>query len=124
MLGRVVHDGEVLDLEKPLATYGIGKGSILELVEEQLLLEEFPGDSPRTTTLASPSSPGHQLHDNYNKAKDALEKGVKPKLAPAGTGGSYFMLSRDGTQVLKPTCREPLSFLFNLCALLVHSTHY
>lgn len=89
--------------------YGIGKGSILELVEEQLLLEEFPGDSPRNTILTSPSSPGHQLHDNYNKAKDALEIGVKPKLTPAGTGGSYFMLSRDGTQVWMPMSKRARS---------------
>ncbi|GMH41452.1 hypothetical protein BSKO_09362 [Bryopsis sp. KO-2023] len=105
---RVVHGGEVLDSEKPLAMYGIGKGSILELVP--LVLEEFPAanSSPK---LTSPSSPNHQMHENWNKAKDALAKGVKPKLTPAGTGGSYFILSHDGQQVavFKPEDEEPLA---------------
>lgn len=108
---RVVHGGEVLDSKKPLSMYGIGKGSILELIEEPLLLEEMPGEYPAATSLTSPASPNHQLHDNYTIAKDALAKGVRPKLTTAGTGGSYFIMSGDGQQVavFKPEDEEPLA---------------
>lgn len=107
---RVVHGGEVLDSKKPLALYGIGKGSVLEMVEDSLLLEEFPG-MESAGSITSPSSPNHQMHDNWNKAKDALAKGVMPKLTPAGTGGSYFILTQNGQQVavFKPEDEEPLA---------------
>lgn len=101
---RILCDGEVLTPSLPLASCGIGKGSVLELVPyEGTRLRAYPEHLPRL------SNPNHKLFQHWKAAKDALAKGVAPKLAPAGTGGSYFIFSNDGTKVavFKPEDEEP-----------------
>ncbi|CAD7704691.1 unnamed protein product [Ostreobium quekettii] len=101
---RFLSGGEVLPPSVPLASVGIGKGSVVELVPfEMTRVRAFPDGSPRL------SHPDHKLFQHWQAAKDALAKGVAPKLAPAGTGGSYFIFANDGTKVavLKPKDEEP-----------------
>ena len=45
------------------------------------------------------SSPEHQLFEDWQKARAGLAKGHPPRLAPAGTGGSYFISGEDGMPV-------------------------
>ena len=45
------------------------------------------------------SSPEHQLFEDWQKARAGLAKGHAPRLAPAGTGGSYFISGEDGMPV-------------------------
>ena len=45
------------------------------------------------------SSPEHQLFEDWQKARAGLAKGHAPRLAPAGTGGSYFISGEDGLPV-------------------------
>lgn len=97
-------DGEVLTPSLPLVSYGVGKGSVLELVPfERTRLRSCPDGSPRL------SNPSHKLFQHWKAAKDALARGVAPKLAPAGTGGSYFIFANDATKVavFKPEDEEP-----------------
>ena len=69
----------------------------------------FPaGTSP---SLVSPSlaSPLHSLHANFLAARAGLASGRPPELAPAGSGGSYFLRDAQGsiTAVFKPADEEP-----------------
>lgn len=101
---RFLCSGELLAPGKPLASYGIGKGSVLELIPvEKTGKDGYPDGSPRL------SSPKHQLFEHWQQAKDALAQGVAPRLAPAGTGGSYFIYSNNETKVavFKPEDEEP-----------------
>ena len=101
---RFLCDGEVLMPSMPLASCGIGKGSVLELVPfERARVGAYRDGSPKL------SNPNHKLFQHWKAAKDALAKGVAPKLAPVGTGGSYFIFANDGTKVavFKPEDEEP-----------------
>ena len=50
-------------------------------------------------------------YEGFLRAKKGLAKGHVPKLAAAGTGGSYFISGEDGEQVavFKPQDEEPLA---------------
>lgn len=101
---RFLCDGEVLTPSMPLASCGIKKGSVLELIPyERTRLRTCHDGLPRL------SNPNHKLFQHWKAAKDALAQGVAPKLAPAGTGGSYFIFANDGTKVavFKPEDEEP-----------------
>lgn len=103
----VLFDGQVLPSGQPLANYGVGKGSVLELVPHEPLAhaESLPDGSPLL------SSPSHQLHENWQRARAGLAEGHSPRLAKAGTGGSYFLQDVEGNSVavFKPEDEEPLA---------------
>jgi hypothetical protein len=96
--GRALTDG------RPLAAYGITRGSTLELVPiEPSGGGELPSGSPLL------SSPTHGLYEDWRRACAGLATGNTPKLAPAGTGGSYFIQDVSGRSVavFKPADEEP-----------------
>lgn len=103
---NVVFSGQVLKGGKPLSSYGIGKGSVVELV---------PLSPPNASSVleGSPllSSPAHGLYDNWQKARAGLAEGHFPKLAKAGSGGSYFLSDVHGESVavFKPEDEEPMA---------------
>jgi hypothetical protein len=105
----VLFDGQVLPSGQPLANYGVGKGSVLELVPHEPVMcadsDQLPDGSP------SLASPAHQLHDNWQRARAGLAEGCTPRLAKAGTGGSYFLQDVEGNSVavFKPEDEEPLA---------------
>ncbi len=96
---RVLYDGQELASGRPLDSYGIGKGSVLEL----LPLDGDADDPEASTTLPDGSplltSPSHGLHAHWQRARQGLAAGTKPKLAAAGTGGSYFLQDTEGNSV-------------------------
>lgn len=101
-------DGEPLASGRPLAAYGISKGSRLELVPHEPETYEddaFPDGSPSLT------SPAHLLHQHWQAARAGLAAGSAPKLVAAGTGGSYFLQDVQGrpVAVFKPEDEEPLA---------------
>lgn len=105
---QLAYGGQVLCSGKPLASYGIGKGSVLQLVPlepEQGDCDALPDGSPRL------DSPAHGLHQHWQRARAGLAEGVSPRLAQAGTGGSYFLQDVDGNSVavFKPEDEEPLA---------------
>lgn len=101
----LLYNGKVLSSSKPLLQYGIDKGSVLELAPFE--------PSPTLTPSSSPmlSSPEHELFEGWQKARAGLAKGFAPRLATAGTGGSYFICDDEGTNVavFKPEDEEPLA---------------
>lgn len=102
----LVYAGRVLDEARPLASYGIGRGSVLQLCPvspSASSSDKLPDGSPLL------SSPLHQLHYDWLKAQAGLAGGQTPKLAKAGTGGSYFLQGLDGDSVavFKPEDEEP-----------------
>jgi hypothetical protein len=104
----VLFDGQVLAAGQPLAQYGVGTGSMLELVPHEPGsgdAEALPDGSPLL------SSPAHMLHEHWQRARAGLAGGLSPQLAPAGTGGSYFLHDVDGEKVavFKPEDEEPLA---------------
>lgn len=108
---RVLYDGQELASGRPLNSYGIGKGSVLEL----LPLDGDADDPEASTTLPDGSplltSPSHGLHAHWQRARQGLAAGTRPKLAAAGTGGSYFLQDTEGNSVavFKPQDEEPLA---------------
>ncbi|CAL5224925.1 g7694 [Coccomyxa viridis] len=100
---QLLHNGKVLS-GRPLAEYGVHKGSVLELVPyEPFIPQPMPEGSPLL------SSPDHELFDGFQAARAGLKNGHAPKLASAGTGGSYFIAGADGkpVAVFKPLDEEP-----------------
>jgi hypothetical protein len=53
----------------------------------------------------------HLQFDGFQAAREGLRNGHVPKLASAGTGGSYFIAGADGqpVAVFKPLDEEPLA---------------
>lgn len=106
---QLVYEGRVLpaDSGKPLAAYGVGSGSVLELAPisppRRATADSVAGCSPLLT------SPQHQLYEHFEKARAGLAVGSLPKLAAAGTGGSYFLsgVNGDNVAVFKPEDEEP-----------------
>lgn len=100
----IVYKGQVLGSSRPLVSYGVGDGSTLELVPlgSGAML---PDGSPPLT------SPAHKLHAKWQQAQAGLQHGQTPKLAAAGTGGSYFLQDVNGSNVavFKPQDEEPLA---------------
>ncbi|DBA97278.1 hypothetical protein WJX77_011492 [Trebouxia sp. C0004] len=101
----LLYNGKVLSCSKPLLQYGIDKGSVLELAP----FEPSPTMTPSTSPMLS--SPEHELFEGWQKARAGLAKGFAPRLATAGTGGSYFICDEEGTNVavFKPEDEEPLA---------------
>eukprot|EP00884_Botryococcus_braunii_P006075 jgi/Botrbrau1/15469/Bobra.43_2s0091.1 len=102
----VVFNGQKLSSSKPLVAYGVSKGSVLELVPiDASCAPELAASSPPL------SSPDHALFPKWQKARAGLACGRVPQLAPAGSGGSYFMTDEDGNNVavFKPADEEPLA---------------
>lgn len=101
----LLYNGKVLSCSKPLLQYGIDKGSVLELAP----FEPSPTLTPSTSPMLS--SPEHELFEGWQKARAGLAKGFAPKLATAGTGGSYFICDEEGANVavFKPEDEEPLA---------------
>eukprot|EP00891_Asterochloris_glomerata_P006752 jgi/Astpho2/6752/Aster-06767 len=106
---RLLLNGKELRSGRSLAEYGVSKGTVLELVP----LEPITDSSSAERLHGSPllSSPEHQLFEDWQKARAGLAKGHAPRLAPAGTGGSYFISGEDGMPValFKPNDEEPLA---------------
>jgi len=102
----LLHDGKQLEAATPLASHGLRPGARLELVPiagPALPSSTLPGSPPL-------SSSAHALYREWKEAKSALEEGMVPRLAAAGSGGSYFMAGRDGVSpvaVFKPEDEEP-----------------
>lgn len=100
----VVKAGHTLQPGMSLSELGVQKGDVLEIVcSPPLCLEEFPEPS-------SPKmSPKSEMPVEWEKAKDALAQGVRPKLTSVGTGGSYFISALEGMNlaVFKPEDEEP-----------------
>lgn len=100
----IVKAGHTLQPGMSLAELGVQKGDVLEMVcHPPLCLEEFPEPS-------SPKmSPKSEMPFEWEKAKDALAQGVRPKLTSVGTGGSYFISALEGMNlaVFKPEDEEP-----------------
>ncbi|KAK9814552.1 hypothetical protein WJX72_007787 [[Myrmecia] bisecta] len=103
---KLLFNGRVLSSTRPLASFGIQQGSVLELMPvEPPVPSSLPAASPPL------SSPEHELFAGWQKACAGLAKGHAPKLAPAGTGGAYFLCDEDGSSVavFKPEDEEPLA---------------
>ncbi|KAI8468286.1 MAG: phosphatidylinositol 3 and 4-kinase-domain-containing protein [Monoraphidium minutum] len=100
------------DAGRPLASYGIRRGAPLTLLplEPPAAGGPDPGD---TLPDGSPrlASPLHQLHTYWIRAAAGLLEGRAPRLAPAGTGGCYFLHDNEGNPVgvFKPADEEPLA---------------
>jgi hypothetical protein len=102
----LVWQGQRLSASKSLASYGVKEGSVLELVPvEPAEQANMPEGSPVL------SSPNHELYEGWLKARAGLLAGQTPKLAPAGTGGSYFIADAEGKNVavFKPEDEEPMA---------------
>jgi len=99
----LVWQGQRLSATKSLASYGVGEGSVLELVPVE------PVDLPEGSPVLS--SPDHDLYEGWLKARAGLAAGQAPKLAAAGTGGSYFIADAEGKNVavFKPEDEEPMA---------------
>ncbi|GBF98975.1 phosphatidylinositol 4-kinase gamma-like [Raphidocelis subcapitata] len=117
---QLVYGSQVLEATRPLADYGITKGAVLKLLPVQPAAAAPAGDdgadgaAPRDTLPdGSPrlESPLHSLHEHWKRARAGLAEGHAPRLAPAGTGGCYFLLDEEGrpTAVFKPNDEEPLA---------------
>lgn len=111
---KLVYNGHVLSSSKSLSEYGIQQGAVLELVPVPSLSSQSSWGSqslPRELPQGSPplSSPEHELFEDFMKARAGLATGHKPKLAPSGTGGSYFICDEEGhnVAVFKPEDEEP-----------------
>eukprot|EP00210_Caulerpa_lentillifera_P002379 g2282.t1 len=103
----VLKEGHTLHPGMSLSELGVKKGDVLELVKVPLYLEEYHDpDSPFCC-----GSPKTDMPFEWEKAKDALAQGVRPKLSSAGTGGSYFISALEGKNlaVFKPQDEEPLA---------------
>ena len=103
----LLHDGRQLEAAAPLASHGLRPGARLELVPIS-----GPATPPSGSSSGSPplSSSSHALYREWSEAKSALEEGQVPRLATAGSGGSYFMAGKDGVSpvaVFKPEDEEP-----------------
>jgi hypothetical protein len=79
---------QVLAPNRPLAQYGITQQAVLELVPVEPSESDLPEGSPLL------SDPSHGLYENWQQARAGLAHGQAPKLAAAGTGGSYFLQVR------------------------------
>lgn len=103
---KVIKEGLTLHSGTSLAELGVKKGDILELVQVPLCLEEY-----HDSGIGSHMSPQNEMPFEWEKAKDALAHGVRPKLSLAGTGGSYFISALEGKNlaVFKPQDEEPLA---------------
>lgn len=101
---NVVFSGQVLSNGKPLTSYGVCKGSVIELIP---LSPPKGALAPEGSPLLS--SPAHGLYDGWQKAQAGLAEGHTPKLAKAGSGGSYFLSDVNGESVavFKPEDEEP-----------------
>mmetsp|Transcript_42769 Transcript_42769/g.76730 ORF Transcript_42769/g.76730 Transcript_42769/m.76730 type:complete len:622 (-) Transcript_42769:628-2493(-) len=91
----LMYNGECLDQAAPMASHGIPAGA-------RLTLAALPAPVPAP---GSPPPPG-----DWMEARRGLEQGYVPKLAAAGSGGSYFMPGPDGSApvaVFKPEDEEP-----------------
>ncbi len=62
-----------------------------------------------SSSSPSLSSPAHGLHAPWRAARAGLLRGRHPELAPAGSGGSYFLRDAAGARVavFKPADEEP-----------------
>ncbi|KAK9796685.1 hypothetical protein WJX73_009691 [Symbiochloris irregularis] len=101
---RLLYNGQVLSSDRPLASYGLGRGSFLDLHPiEMPMSRALPWGSPPL------SSPDHGLHEKWQQAREGLATGRTPVLAHAGSGGSYFMSNSHGQNVVvfKPIDEEP-----------------
>ncbi|KAF8073104.1 PI4KG4 [Scenedesmus sp. PABB004] len=96
-------DGEPAPRAQPLVS--ISRDAVLELVPLEPEEEALPAGSP------SLASPAHQLHAHWKAAQAGLAEGREPVLAPAGTGGSYFLSDAAGRRaaIFKPCDEEPLA---------------
>jgi Ubiquitin family len=90
---KLVYNGTVLSSTKPLANYGIRNGCVVELVPVGCGSSALPSGSPMLT------SPAHSLWEDFQSARAGLANGYGPKLAPAGSGGSYFISDANGNNV-------------------------
>ena len=93
---------------RSLAALGVQSGCILELVP----LSDFTGGaSPPSATSPPLDSPAHALYEGWKAAQRGLAKGLAPRLASAGAGGSYFLRASSGDShavaVFKPKDEEP-----------------
>eukprot|EP00210_Caulerpa_lentillifera_P004603 g4389.t1 len=103
---NVIKEGNTLLPGMSLSEIGIKKGDVLELVQVPLYLEEYTDpDSPSCGSVQT------EMPLEWEKAKDALAHGVRPKLSSVGTGGSYFIPALEGKNlaVFKPQDEEPLA---------------
>lgn len=103
---NVIKEGLTLHPGTSLADLGVKQGDILELVQVPLCLEEY-----HDSGVGSHMSPQSEMPVEWEKAKDALAHGVRPKLSSVGTGGSYFISALEGKNlaVFKPQDEEPLA---------------
>lgn len=103
---KVVKEGLTLHPDMSLSELGVKTGDVLELVQVPLCLEEYPDSGSPFS-----ESPKKDMSFEWEKAKDALAQGVRPKLSSVGTGGSYFISAVEGMNlaVFKPEDEEPLA---------------
>lgn len=82
-----------------LSQLDIQEGWLLEVEETPLCLEE----------LQPTAGPKIEMPAEWAKAKEALARGVKPKLVQVGTGGSYYIATPEGAKlaIFKPEDEEP-----------------
>ena len=119
-----VKPGAVLELVPADAAATAAAGSAAATVSEWARSAARPVPSPTTApdlppasapgrlpagTSPSLASPLHSLHANFLAARAGLASGRPPELAPAGSGGSYFLRDAQGfiTAVFKPADEEP-----------------
>uniref|UniRef100_A0A061RS87 1-phosphatidylinositol 4-kinase n=1 Tax=Tetraselmis sp. GSL018 TaxID=582737 RepID=A0A061RS87_9CHLO len=98
----LLYNGRQLEASAPLVSHGLRAGARLELAPLAGPVP-LPGSPPL-------SSSAHALYKEWQEAREGLELGYSPRLAGAGSGGSYFLLGKDGTSyvaVFKPEDEEP-----------------
>mmetsp|Transcript_11867 Transcript_11867/g.43392 ORF Transcript_11867/g.43392 Transcript_11867/m.43392 type:complete len:662 (+) Transcript_11867:559-2544(+) len=110
-----VNGKELKEDSKPLKEYGIDSNSTIVLLGAQLY-QGFEPSKPSsvmaarlTASARAVSVPESALSGYLKEAREGLDAGLSPTLAPSGSGGTYFIPDSQGRNVavFKPADEEP-----------------